>query len=166
MNNYTGIDIDQFREFIIRPAIEYLDMWSVSAEELLLGTAIHESFIGRYIKQLKGPALGVYQIEPHTHKSIWTHYIKYREELVNKFLSIYPNIAEWKEEVNDELLIYDLKYSTMIARIIYYRHKEALPRAGNISGHAAYWKEYYNTELGKGSKFSYMSNWKSSGLKP
>ena len=52
---------------VICPALEKLSLWSPSAEELVLGTAIVESGL-TYLKQHgDGPALGLWQVEPATH---------------------------------------------------------------------------------------------------
>lgn len=165
MNNYIGIYPSHFRDIIIRPTLKYMEMWSKSAEQLILGTAIHESLIGKYLKQLQGPALGVYQIEPATHKSIWKDYIVYRESIVDKIVNLYPGIQNWNDEVDDRMLVYDLQYATIICRILYYRHKESLPNDGDILGQAQYWKKYYNTELGKGKKSAYISSYQRANIR-
>ena len=62
----------QFRELIIRPALEAIGLWSQTAENLVLGTAIHESGNFKYIKQVGGgTALSFYQIEPVTADDIY-----------------------------------------------------------------------------------------------
>jgi len=161
MTQYTGIDATQFSELIIQPTLKYMGMFSMAANELMLGTAIQESFIGKFLRQLRGPALGVYQIEPNTHNDIWVNYLRYRTPLTKKITELYPNMPQ---RMDDNLLIYDLRYSTIIARLIYFRHPEALPRKGDLLGQAAYWKKYYNTEEGKGTKSAYVENYKKSGL--
>ena len=48
---------------------------------LLVGTACVESNCGEYIKQINGPACGIFQIEPNTAKDIQENYIKYKPDL-------------------------------------------------------------------------------------
>lgn len=68
-----SINCEQLRLYVIRPTLEKIELWSEAAENLLLGTTAQESHMGTYIKQVgKGPALGIYQMEPATHKDIWT----------------------------------------------------------------------------------------------
>jgi hypothetical protein len=38
-----------------------------------------------------------------------------------------------------------------MCRVHYYRVPAALPPAGDLAEQAAYWKRYYNTELGRGT---------------
>ena len=65
-----SIDAQQFREEIVRPVLEHLDaadpgIDSPNAEELLMLTAATESQLGRYLRQVRGPAIGVFQVEPN-----------------------------------------------------------------------------------------------------
>ena len=63
------IDINQFREEVVRPVLQDLKMYSPVAENLIMGTAAQESGF-TYIKQLGGgPALGMFQVEPATTRS-------------------------------------------------------------------------------------------------
>lgn len=153
----TGINHKQFLTHIIKPSLEYMNMWCVSSEQLLLGTAIQESGLGRYLKQIGGPALGIYQIEPNTHQDIWNHYIKRKTFMFDKLIYLYP---QCKEKLINELLVYDLRYATIIARLIYYRRPEQLPKFNDIVSHAHYWKNHYNTHLGKGKWSSFIRNYK------
>ena len=66
-------------------------MGGSKAETLLLGTAKAESGL-IYLKQLKGPALGLYQNEPKTHKDTWDNYLKYKPELA-KLVTPLGNIS-------------------------------------------------------------------------
>jgi len=136
---------------IIRPSLMRLGMWSEDAEELLLGTAIQESKGGTYFKQLDGPALGIFQIEQATHKDIWDSYLDYNLDIARKVSPI-----GMKDKAN---LVTDLKYATMIARLVYSRRPEPLPKATDLEGLAAYWKTYYNTKLGKGTEEEFIFNY-------
>ena len=144
------VDPIQFSEYIIKPALVQLDMDSPAARELLLGTAIQESKLS-YLKQIRGPALGVYQIEPDTHHDVYANYLSYRPELRHK--------VEQIADRDDQNLIGNLWYATAIARLIYYRASEPLPQEGDVEAMAAYWKRHYNTFQGKGSINQYISNW-------
>ena len=78
------IDVKQFRANIIEPALTVLELDSVAAQELLLGTAVQESRI-TYLRQLgNGPALGLFQMEPATHNDIWDNFLEYKPELAKK----------------------------------------------------------------------------------
>lgn len=146
-----SINKSQLKEYIIRPALDSIDMWSPNAEALLLGTAATESKLGHYVHQVSGPALGIYQMEPITYYDIYENYITYNSELMKKLLDI-RGYFEFPEPIS---LIHDLKLATIMARLHYSRHPEPLPDSKDIEGLADYWKKYYNTEKGKGtvSKF-------------
>ncbi len=71
-----------FQYSIIQPTLQQLGLWSVAAEELLLGTALIESnLIHRRQLGLGGPALSFFQMESATHNDIWENFLKYRAKL-------------------------------------------------------------------------------------
>lgn len=150
------LDRTQFRELVIRPTLEALDLGGDAAEELLLGTALQESRL-TYLKQLGGgPALGVYQMEPLTHEDIWGNYLKYRDALQDGVFGVsgMPKIIP-----EPEALIGNLTYATAMARVHYLRVPEILPMVGDLQGQARYWKQHYNTPLGAGTAEEYIENW-------
>ena len=53
-----GIHPKHLAEYVIRPSLKPLGLYSLEAEQLLLGTAAVESQLGFYLHQIKGPALG------------------------------------------------------------------------------------------------------------
>jgi len=142
-----------FREYIIRPTITAMGMWSPEAENLLLGTALHESGGLEKIKQDgNGPALGFYQMEPATLKDIYKNYLNARadkSELLKKFRI--PHLS-----IEDNLRGNPL-YQTAAARLHYYRVPEPIP--DTVHEQAAYWKKYWNTPKGKGTVQKYLGDW-------
>lgn len=141
------INKDQLRELIIRPALKEIDMYSEAAEELLMLTCAVESRLGTYIKQYPtGPAMGIYQMEPATYIDIWKNYLRYNKELFDKVRSQFGCYSS-----NPDKMIYDLRASTVFARLHYRRVPMSLPAADDIEGLAAYWKDHYNTHLGAGT---------------
>lgn len=141
------IDPRQFREHVVRPTLTVNGLWSQAAENLLVGTAIQESRLTYLVQHGGGPALGVYQIEPATHEDVWVNYLRYRPH-------------QWLAREPDSALVTDLEYATAIARIIYYRRPEPLPDADDIEGLGAYWKQHYNTPLGKGRVAEWVLNYR------
>lgn len=153
---------DQFRELVIRPTLKYLEPeipYSEEAEDLLFMTAAHESRLGSYLKQINGPALGVYQMEPDTHADIWVNFLEYRDELAWLLDDL---LSDRLDENYPDSLVFDLRYATAMARVHYFRVKEALPKKDKFSTYASYLKalseyakKYYNTELGKATADDY-----------
>lgn len=147
------INIDQFQEYVLVPALEALGFYSKGAEILLLGTAATESHF-EYLHQIKGPALGFYQMEPKTHQDIWINYLKYKEDLFEKVLDVcyLRNIPKPQE------MIYNLRYATVMARIHYLRVPAKIPEGLINMSH--YYKKYYNTEKGKGSSSKFLNDYR------
>ncbi|NGZ29226.1 MAG: hypothetical protein G8345_20355, partial [Magnetococcales bacterium] len=132
-----SLDPYQLRILVIRPTLNTLGHWSKEAEELVLGTAIQESNL-RYLRQMNGgPAIGLWQMEPATHKDIWDNYLSARAKLGMKVLGPYsrpdPGRMAWA-----------LAYACAMCRIHYLRAPEAVPPAGDVVRQAEYWKRWYN----------------------
>jgi len=158
------MDSNQLREYIIVPTLEALAafderMNTSAAVELLMGTASQESRLGHYIVQLGGgPALGIYQMEPDTHQSIWDNYLikpeKWELRKIMISMLVEDNYGDYPDEWE---MVINLRYSTAMARIRYWYVPEALPE--DIEGQAAYWKRYYNTEGGSGTIEEYLNRY-------
>lgn len=151
-----SINKDQLTREIIRPTLKYLEMWSPSAENLMLGTCAQETNMGTYIRQLnKGPGMGIYSMERATYEDLWDNYLIHRASMYLPLL-IY---CSYETEPGFKALIYNLRYATAMARVHYWRVKEALPNHDDIIGLAQYWKKYYNTTEGKGTVDQFIDNY-------
>lgn len=149
------INAQQIRNLIVIPTLEKLGMHSESATELLLGTMATESNFGTFIKQIgKGPALGIFQMEPATHDDIRDNFLKHRQSICNTILHEF-NYANFVAS----RLVYDMQYATIMTRLHYLRVPEALPSANNLPALAAYWKQFYNTRFGKGDEDDFIKNY-------
>lgn len=145
------------RHYIIRPTLESLSSvipYSLVAENLVMGTCAVESDMGFSLAQRSGPAIGIFQMEPKTHRDIYDNYLAYKGDLV-KIVRSYRGCAE------DVFKMYgDLKYAAMMARVHYYRVKEALPSDPNdIEALGRYWKKYYNTREGSGTVDKFVTKY-------
>jgi hypothetical protein len=130
--------------FVIEPTLEWAKinlsngMDSESAKLQLLATFCHESLDGTYLKQVKGPALGVHMVEPETLKDI--------ERYITLKPGWYTAICRDFGRPYQENLITDMAFCTLIARIKYWMIPEPLPRFGNLENIANYWGKYYQTD--------------------
>ena len=144
------MDPTQFLRLIIRPTLTQLGLGGVAAEKLLLGTALHESFGLRYIKQLNGPALGIYQMEPATYNDLRKSLVKSKHYAV--IIGFTPKVG-WTNSAGGlpppEYLCVNNEWATVMARMFYYRVKAPLPDHNDIDALAAYYKKYWNTAAGK-----------------
>lgn len=137
---------------VIESTLKEIGLFSSEAVSLLMGTAAQESGFGRYIKQIKGPALGIFQIEPNTFNSICNDFLAYNDDL--RFL-VWDvcNIREFDAQDLDT----NLELSICFARLKYYTIPASIPT--DLDGQAAYWKKYYNTIYGAGTVDEYISNY-------
>lgn len=139
------LNIKQLHTEIVRPVLAMFKMGGLAAERLVIGTGLAESRL-EYIKQVgRGPALGIYQMEPETERDIWKNYLIYNPELKKKVETFVISEPSYKD------LVFNLAYATIMCRLQYYRHPTPLPSAEDLDGMAAMWKKLYNTEYGAGT---------------
>lgn len=144
-----GLNPTMFAERIVRPLLADLDkrvrgLWSLAAERLVLGTAMHESHL-RFLRQIRGPAIGIFQMEPATWQDIRLHYLSRRHVLRNA-------VDDWAiGEPDPDEMEGNLYYAAAMCRVHYWRVPERLPDADDARGLTEYWKCYYNTPKGRGT---------------
>lgn len=155
----SGIYIPDLVLVAIRPALRILDgegdeprtykgriPYSSAAEQLLVATACIESACGHYLRQVGGPALGIFQMEPATHDSLVAHYLAYNKDMATRVKR-----AGGVRNLHYKHLTTHLGYAVAMARVFYYNKREALPAFDNQRAQVRYWKTHYNTPLGKGT---------------
>lgn len=148
-------DCSQFRELIVIPALSKIKGYSKEAEELLIFTCAVESGGGTYLKQIRGPALGVYQMEPDTYTDLWQNYI-HRYPAKSHMLALHMGIGAMPLP---DKMVSDLQFATAMARFHYMRHKEPLPDHNDIDAIWLYYKKYWNTSKGKARKDVSVKNY-------
>jgi len=157
----------QVKEHIVIPVLKQMSIpYSEEAVELLLMTCAHESNGGEYIRQIEGPACGIYQMEPITHDDIWNNYLDYRQDLKD-------DVEKWAfENTTIDQDIGNMYYATAMARVHYWRVPEALPTREGYGSRAwlnalsQYAKDHYNTHLGKATPEKYLTDylrWRNEG---
>ena len=148
---------EELRLRAVRPALERIAMWSPAAENLVLGTAAHESGGFRHRMQVGGgSALGLWQIEPDSHDDLYINYLDYRHELRAALIGLKTAIDA---DPYDELRDNDL-YAAGVCRLIYRRSPDKLPDdPDDIAALAAIWKRAYNSALGKGTVQKFMADY-------
>ena len=147
MFNQTGLRLT------ISETLKQIGLYSSDAVELLMGTCAQESAFGKYRRQLgNGPALGVFQMEPATFNDIVKNYLHYKQPLFLRILEV-SSLSSYDSQ---ELINNDV-FAICMARVHYLRVPKPIPNT--VDGWAAYWKQYYNTYLGKGKIEEYTKNY-------
>lgn len=152
-----GIDHKQFRKEIIKPAL--MDcvykgnmLWCADGEEILIATMATESLGGRYLVQEGAPdAVGVFQMQKATYNDLITNYL----------------LPRWKKEIyiTDfefnafERMKYDLIYAAQMARILYLREPNPLPKYDDLNGMWETYKRWYNSVDGKATKEGFIKKY-------
>lgn len=134
------------RELIIRPALEYFELWSRSAENLLALTASIETYHGYYLSGSYKKGIGIYGMTSKAANNVWNNFVsKYSdlEFLIKQFANIPQSITP---VTDDELLISNLKYSTIMARLKYLMLDKNLPEYDDACSMAAYYTNFYDDE--------------------
>ena len=156
------MNAQQLLDYIIKPTLEYMggNYNSKNAQMLLLSTAAIESKCGYYIKQINGPALGIWQMEPATEDDIWMNCDALESNVGRKIRAII------NEEISegDTMLIVNPMYACAMARLKYSMDNEALPFYADMYAIYAYYKRIYNTPLGASTFEKFKAAWDECGL--
>lgn len=142
------IDIDDLRTLVVRPTLQKLKLHSEAAENLIIGTGITESHLSHLRQMGNGVALGIFQMEPATHKDIWRNFLT--GEAHHELYQVMAEIAGGVTGMVPQNMVGNLYYATAMCRVHYLRVKDPLPDAKDAVGLADYWKRWYNTESGAG----------------
>lgn len=119
-------------------------LYSEDVVELLMMTAAQESLLGKYIEQIKGPALGIFQMEPATLRDMHDNYLRYKPYLTILVEHHMAKGVSWEDQMKGNLPL-----QIIMARLFYLRVREALPDGMSKHAMAKYYKKYFNTVLGK-----------------
>lgn len=156
----TGLDVRQLRDLVVRPVLRDLDLWSLGAEALVLGTAAQESQF-RYLHQMgAGPALGLWQMEPATYRDHWTwinarpayaRVLRATVSAANSTLNPCPDPRE---------MCWNLAFAAAMCRVHYFWQPFEVPQPDDVEGLAHVWKIYYNSILGAGLEGQFIANFR------
>lgn len=147
----------QLTDFVIEQTLREIPFgYSVEAVTAVEMIFAHESQRGKYIKQIKGPALGLGQIEPATHDDIWLNGDSVWDNAL-KLGIISKFDYERKVHPKDERLLYDLRYTVFMVRQRLFMKPEKLPTEHKEL--SKYLKKHWNTVHGKADEYSYYQDW-------
>lgn len=147
------LDARQLRELIVRPTLKELGLWHQAAEDLVMGTAAQESRLTYIYQRPKGPALGLWQMEPRTHEDLWARWLPKHADVLERIMQV----CELPNRPTPDRLMYDLRYGAAMCRVFYLSKPRAIP--STLAGQAGYWKRWYNSYLGAGKASEYVENY-------
>jgi|TARA_R100000808_G_scaffold24987_1_gene60230 hypothetical protein len=151
------MDEAQLKDLIER-VLNKIELYSPEASDLVFKTLKVESLL-KYVRQIKGIAVGFGQCEPWVAVDICKNYLKYRPDLMKQVAdTINVKLSYFtlpKEE--DWAWILETNIAAMISfcRLHYRRIPKALPKK-NLDEQWIYYKKYYNTERGKATNDHWM----------
>jgi len=150
-----SIQVTDLRNLIIRPTLERLNDWSLSAENLLLGTAALESTLGYRLTSDNG-GLGIYAISPAAHIQVWDHFLVSDPETA----SLLRGLASQQQFLKcpHGELISNLSYASGVAWMIYKSHHVKLPDNTGIRDLAIAWLGCYSVRNNQVDQISFSDD--------
>lgn len=145
------INPGQFLDLVVGPTLAHLEMDGDAARALLMGTAMQESALS-WLAQVRGPALGIFQMEPATFFDIRHSWLPARP-------AVRAKVQDLSTGTKPEEMVWNLRLAAAMCRLQYRRHAEPLPAADDVRGLAAYWKRYYNTPRGAGTVEQFLASY-------
>ena len=137
---------------LIERILKSMDLYSSEALDLVYKTGKVESGY-KYLRQIKGPARGLFQCEAWVAVDICKNYLEYRKDLMRKVAEStmvkLSYFVDPKEEDWDFILETNVAAQIAMCRLHYRRIPKPLP--SSAEGQAEYWKKYYNSIAGRGT---------------
>lgn len=156
-----SLNVRQVRERVIRPALRTLGpgFGGDAAELLLLGTAAAESEFRHLAQVGGGPALGLWQMEPATYRDHWSWLGSHPSDLGVRVVSLASRGSGIGTPPPPEEMTWNLAFAAAMARVHYWRRPEPLPVSGDPRDLFRYYKQHYNTPLGKATEAHFVAAW-------
>ena len=166
------MNAQQLHDYIVKPTLEYMggNYNTVEARFLLLCTAAIESECGHYIKQIGGPALGIWQMEPATHDDICHNCDAMNNVNFENSIERFTDDIIWCSDCNNyNSLMVSPMYACAMARLKYSMDSKALPAYNggtdlDIDMFYRYYKRVYNTGLGASTFDKWLSAIERNGI--
>jgi hypothetical protein len=127
---------------------------SRSAVEMLMLTAAQETYCGRYLRQIRGPALGIFQMEPRSFNDLML-WVTTKKKWIKSYLDPMRN-SLWGWEIDMKA---NIPFQIVVARVYYLRVPEQFPPPEDVEAMARYYKKYWNTHLGAATVEEAMKNY-------
>ena len=153
------VSIDQIRDLIFKVCHGLQDKFSSDdAIQLVLETGLVESNY-KFLRQLgNGPARSFWQIEPSTAVDNLQHYLKHRTPLMHKCADVsVVDLKHWQnysDPLWSDILEKNMAAAIIHCRLKYWRVPKRMPNT--LEGRAEYWKTYYNSSDGAGTREKYI----------
>lgn len=145
-----------FRQWVVRPALQGVSLWTEINEELLMGTAAQESGFEHLVQLGGGPARGFFQVEPATYRDLFSNFLVYNRSLQDA--ALYWSSRSSVVPPADEL-VWNLRFAAVIAYLIYRRHPKDMPVDMSPEALAKTWKKRYNSPLGAGTEAQFIASY-------
>lgn len=169
LSTATGLDPEQLLRNVVQPALEALGLpGGVLAEKLVMGTAAQESGF-KYLHQLKGPALSLWQIEPTTAMDTLR---RAPAGVLDCLDAMVPGVLHLQAAGSllgplIDQLAGNLYLGAAMCRLVYYMKPFEMPSPNSVATPqlerewcAAVWKRFYNSMKGAGTEAEFLANWK------
>lgn len=154
MVNTPGLNSWQVRLYVVRPALEYIGLWSRDAEELVLATAAQESRF-QHLRQLNdGPARGLWQMEPATMQDVVGRYLPLKPKLERAVHGLLAGAGTLAEQLG-----WNLAFGAALCRVRYLYDPHPLPHFTDVLAMAQTWKRVYNAG-GRGTVEEFIESYR------
>lgn len=122
-----------------------------NAIKLLMMVAAHESLGGHYLQQVRGPARGIFQMEPATEWDLYQNYARFR----TRMRDIYQAVTGESKGAQELHQRGNLIRQIVLARMHFLRFPAPIPPTHDDQALSEYAKKYWNTNAGKATPEQY-----------
>ncbi|GBQ28447.1 hypothetical protein AA12717_2955 [Gluconacetobacter sacchari DSM 12717] len=137
---------------VLVPVLALLDLPGdqTARRQLMAGIGNVESGY-RARRQVGGPALGWWQVEPATHDDLCRNWLPYHPALAAITRSLLPARYGGVLIGSAQAMVENDEYAACIGSLVFFRSAAPLPPRDDPVAQCAAWKRGYNTVLGAGA---------------
>ena len=123
-----------------------LNKYSDDALAMIIRTGNAETGYRKLIQYGGGPGLGFFQVELATAQDILDNYVQYRPAYLKVLMELGLDAENLEFCIKTNIAL-----QIAFCRLHYMRDKNPIPSWTDLEAQASYWKDVYNTHLGKGT---------------
>ena len=161
------MNAQQTLDVVIKPTLALMSQHgnydTIHARQLLLATLAIESDLGLYNRQVRGPAVSVFQLEPPTIFDIAKHW-----DAFPKMVPIIKQISMLHMSPNADRLVTECEVNSRLACLMargkYAMDSKRIPSFDDKQGLYDYYKRVFNSDAGASTYTKWCEAWRKHGL--
>lgn len=134
------MELKQFDQFVLVPALNIVGLYSPNAHVLMLGTGAIESNYAKLQSFHGCPGMGFFNIHDSTYNEIYKYLNRHENRQLKETCLSSCLYTSWP---NKSCLVYNLRWSVIVAILKYQMTNKPFPNHDNAENLAHFYKKYF-----------------------